>query len=275
MGRGSGLPGSSPVASRDAPPGPVPPPASLASPLPRRGSPAGCPRWPSQRRGRWPEPEGRGIRDTSAASSSCLLRGSCEGCSVRRGVPGAAPAAGARGSGVDSGSAGGRADRPRERIPSHGGRPCPRLKIPRPGFSSRSQQVPWSGPQQSQSPQLSSVSLGGDKPPLCVATGRNFHSVAMGQHFQAAACSWFGFFIVVELSWFFVFFFFFFLSFSYTHSFNILTISEAAELGAVPGLLSLGLCVEEMAPSCSRRSGSTVTGRCQRAHVPKCPSERL
>lgn len=54
-----------------------------------------------------------------------------------------------------------------------------------------------------------------------------------------------------------------FLSVSYAHSFNILTISGAAELGAVPGLLSLGLCVEEMAPSCSLRSGSPVTGSCR------------
>lgn len=102
----------------------------------------------------------------------------------------------------------------------------------------------------------SSLSLRGDKPPLHTASGQNFH---FGSGMACPNCS---FFLVCLCScW--SFLFSSFLSVSYAHSFNILTISGAAELGAVPGLLSLGLCVEEMAPSCSLRSGSPVTGSCR------------
>lgn len=102
----------------------------------------------------------------------------------------------------------------------------------------------------------SSLSLRGDKLLLRAASGQNFH---FGCGMASPSCS---FFLLCLFScW--SFLFSSFLSVSYAHSFNILTISGAAELGAVPGLLSLGLCAEEMAPSCSLRSGSPVTGSCR------------
>lgn len=111
-----------------------------------------------------------------------------------QGFPGAGGAVSGR---LCPGSAGGRADRSWERTPSLGGRLRTWLKIPRPGSCLASSGLCGSSPQHSQAPRLSSVSLCRDKAPLRAATGQNFHSVAVGQHFQAAACSWFGFFIVV------------------------------------------------------------------------------
>lgn len=138
-----------------------------------------------------------------------------------------------------------------ERISSFGGRHA-QLRIPRLGSCLASSRLRPSGSQSFSS----SLSLHGDKPPLHTASGQNFH---FGSGMACPSCSFF----LVRLCSCWTFLFSPFLSVSYAHSFNILTISGAAELGAVPGLLSLGLCVEEMAPSCSLRSGSPVTGNCR------------